>query len=158
MSLITHILLVEDDATAVELVLEALKDSGIPHDLTVASDGEAALNYVRTTQDKPHIILLDINLPKVSGLEVLKVIKQDPKLRTIPIVMLTNSRSQDDVITAYNNYCNAYVRKPLGFDMIVETIRAIEKFWFDIVTLPEGLPVSKPPTTSLIPDEFPSND
>jgi CheY-like chemotaxis protein len=154
MSLITQILLVEDDSTAVELVREAFKDSGIPHDLTVASDGAAALEYVQTTPEKPHLILLDINLPKKSGLEVLKEIKQDPKLRTIPVIMLTNSRSQDDVVKAYNLYCNAYVRKPLGFDMIVETIKATGKFWFDIATLPDVSSVkSKPPLTSLIPDE-----
>lgn len=154
MNSIIEILLVEDDHLSVELAREALKDSGIPHNLTVVSDGETAIHYVRKA--KPQFILLDLNLPKKNGLEVLKEIKSDPNLRWIPTIMLTNSRSQEDVLKAYHNYCNAYVRKPLGFDMLVETIKATGKFWFDIATLPEEPslpPPSSNPPLSIVPNK-----
>jgi two-component system response regulator len=142
-----QILLVEDDPTSVDLIREALKDSGLLYDLTVTSDGETALTFLKTGSEKPQLILLDINLPKKSGLEVLKEIKIDPLLRAIPVIMLTSSSSQTDVALAYKYSCNAYVRKPLGFDKLVSTIETIGKFWFTIVTLPEGVtePATPPP-------------
>jgi len=147
MTLLFQILLVEDDNTAVELVREALKDSGIIHDLTVASDGEAALLHTKMSPQKPHLIFLDLNLPKKSGLEVLKELKRTSGLSHIPVIMLTNSRSQDDVARAYGHHCNAYVRKPLGFDMLVDTIKATGRFWLDIATLPEKAPTPSSPSS-----------
>lgn len=142
-----RIQLVEDDATSVELIKEALKEAQVPHNLTVHSDGEAALDDLKRNPVKPHIIMLDLNLPKKSGLDVLKAIKKNKALKAIPVIILTNSKSQDDVVKAYSNYCNAYIRKPFGFDKLVEAIKATRAFWFETATLPEDPQrTSKPPS------------
>ena len=135
MSKIADILLVEDNQTDAELVGEALKDSNIPHTLRVATNGEEALIILRTEEPPPDLILLDLNLPKMSGLEVLREIKTSD-LRTIPVIVLTNSTSDEDVIQAYQSHCNAYIRKPLGFEGFVEAMMIIEAFWISVTTLP----------------------
>jgi CheY-like chemotaxis protein len=132
-----NILLVEDNSRDAKLVKEALKDSLLDHVLHVVSDGEAALRLLYSAEFRPHIILLDLNLPKKTGIEVLKEIKRDSSLRPIPVIVLTNSRSEDDVVLAYASYCNAYVRKPLGFDGLLDTINRIGQFWFVSATLPK---------------------
>jgi chemotaxis family two-component system response regulator Rcp1 len=145
-----NILLIEDNSQDVLLVKEALKDSRIDFAIQVASDGEAAMQVLYSAEFRPHIILLDLNLPKKTGIEVLKEIKRDSSLRPIPVIVLTNSRSEDDVILAYANHCNAYVRKPLGFDGLVDTINRIGHFWFVCATLPkQGSPdLSMPPSSA----------
>lgn len=132
-----HILLVEDNSRDATLVQEALKDASICHKLLIASDGEEALLVLQAAEFRPHIILLDLNLPKKSGLELLKEIKKDSSLRPIPVIVLTNSNSEDDVVLAYASYCNAYVRKPLGFDGLLETVKNLGQFWFHTAKLPK---------------------
>lgn len=132
-----NILLVEDNSRDANLVKEALKDSHIDHVLEVVSDGEAAMQLLYSAEFRPHIILLDLNLPKKPGIEVLKEIKRDSSLRPIPVIVLTNSRSEDDVVLAYASHCNAYVRKPLGFEGLLDTINRIGLFWFASATLPQ---------------------
>jgi two-component system, chemotaxis family, response regulator Rcp1 len=135
-----NILLVEDNSRDALLVREALKDSKIKHVLKVATDGEAAMQVLYSAEFRPHIILLDLNLPKKTGLEVLKEIKRDSSLRPIPVIVFTNSRSEDDVVLAYASHCNAYVRKPLGFDDLLDTLNRIGQFWFMSATLPRPAP------------------
>lgn len=142
------ILLIEDNKRDAELIAEALKESQVPHRLTLAVDGEEALRLLRGT-DQPHLVLLDLNLPKVSGVDVLRAIRQDPILRLTPVIILTNSRSEDDVETCYAACCNAYVRKPLGFDRITKMMDATAQFWFGAATLPR--PYSTLPPMSLPP-------
>ncbi len=144
-----NILLVEDNSRDATLVKEALKESLIDHVVEVVTDGEAALQVLYAAEFKPNLILLDLNLPKKSGLEVLKEIKRDSSLRAIPIIVLTNSRSEDDVVLAYASHCNAYVRKPLGFEGLLETLGSIGKFWLEVVTLPRqgSVDVSIPPSS-----------
>ena len=132
-----NILLVEDNSQDARLVLEALKDSKIEHVLQVATDGEAAMQLLYSEKFRPHIILLDLNLPKKTGIEVLKEIKRNYSLRPIPVIVFTNSRSEDDVVLAYASHCNAYVRKPLGFDNLLDTLNRIGDFWFGFAALPK---------------------
>jgi len=142
-----NILLVEDNQTDAELIGEALKDSNIPHSLSVASNGEEAMRILNSTSELPDLVLLDLNLPKLSGIEVLQEIKNSIHLRTLPVVVLTNSQSEKDVIQAYQNHCNAYIRKPLGFEGFVDTLMVIEAFWFSLVTLPSNNDVPEAPST-----------
>ena len=147
MSTKVDILLVEDNKRDAELIAEALKESLTPHTLTLATDGEEALRILQ--QFQPHVVFLDLNLPRVSGLDVLRQIRQSPALRSLPVIILTNSRSQEDVQTCYDEFCNAYIRKPLGFDRITEVLTATSAFWFKVATLPKPFPilVSLPPSS-----------
>lgn len=144
------ILLVEDSQTDRELISEALKDTKLKHRLHLAVDGEEALQFLQS--ERPDLILLDLNLPKKSGLDVLKTMKQDPTLRAIPVIILTNSTAPADVESCYASCANAYIRKPLGFDGFVDVFRTISRFWFQVATLPVEIPnsisqaVSIPPT------------
>jgi len=142
-----NILLVEDNPHDAILVREALMDSAIAHSLTVASDGDRALQILYSAEVRPHLILLDINLPKKSGIEVLKEIKRDRALCLIPVIMLTNSRSEDDVVKSYGYHCNAYVRKPLGFEGLLEVLSIIMSFWFTYATLPKQDDMAEPPSS-----------
>lgn len=132
-----HILLVEDNRRDAALVQEALKESPISYVVEHAIDGEAALKSLYTAEVKPQLVLLDLNLPRKGGLEVLKEIKRDSTLRPIPVVVLTNSRSEDDVVLAYASYCNAYVRKPIGYSDLLVAIERLSQFWFGCATLPK---------------------
>lgn len=145
------ILLVEDSKVDAELIAEALKDSQLPHRLDLARDGQEALDLLQGQEERPHLVLLDLNLPKVSGLEVLKAMRRDPKLRIVPVIVLTNSHYQEDVARCYANYCNAYIRKPLGYDGLATTIQQTSDFWFKTATLP-GAYVTAPPN-SLAPSK-----
>lgn len=138
-----EILLVEDNRTDAELVAEALKDSGLPHRLDIATDGVEALEVLKTEQDKPHIVLLDLNLPKKSGIEVLAEIKRDPNIRAIPVVILTNSESRVDVVRCYDNHCTSYIRKPLLFGDWVATLNCLTHFLLRVATLPQESPLAK---------------
>lgn len=141
------ILLVED--TDAELMEEVVKEAfvGIPHELHLVVNGEQALKRLSASDDPPDLVLLDLNLPGVSGLEVLATMKKDPKLRVIPVVILTNSTSPEDVNRCYSAYANAYVRKQIGFDAMIRTINTTGQFWFNTATLPIVFqtPTSAPP-------------
>lgn len=135
------ILMVEDDPGDVRLTREALKGSKLLHSLNVVEDGVAALDYLHKVAPyaqatRPDIVLLDLNLPKKDGREVLAAMKQDATLRTIPVVILTTSQAEEDVLRAYNLNANCYVTKPVDFDQFMRIVRAIEEFWLNVVTLP----------------------
>jgi CheY-like chemotaxis protein len=130
------ILLVEDDPNDVELTLSALRDSRLGNEVVVVHDGEDALGYLyrRGTYEarekaNPAVVLLDLKLPKVDGLEVLKQVKSDPRLRTIPIVILTSSREEPDLLRGYDLGANAYVVKPVDFEQFTEAMRQLGLFW-----------------------------
>jgi chemotaxis family two-component system response regulator Rcp1 len=134
-------LLVEDNPGDVRLIQEALRDGKVWNNPHVVTDGEAALDFVYrrppfTDAPRPDMVLLDLNLPKKDGREVLAVIKGDPDLKRIPVVVLTTSKEEEDVHRAYNLAANCYVTKPVEFDEFMKVIRAIEDFWLTIVALP----------------------
>jgi chemotaxis family two-component system response regulator Rcp1 len=136
-----EILLVEDNPGDVRLIQEALRDGKVWNNPHVVSDGEAALDFVYrrgayADKPRPDLVLLDLNLPKKDGREVLAVIKGDPDLRRIPVVVLTTSKEEEDVLRAYNLAANCYVAKPVEFDEFMKVIRMIEDFWLTIVALP----------------------
>jgi chemotaxis family two-component system response regulator Rcp1 len=136
-----NILLVEDNEGDILLAKEALKQGRIPSSVNVARDGEEALNYLHKRADfaevsVPDLILLDINLPKIDGKEVLSEIKTDRSLRYIPVVMLTTSSAESDVMDAYYHHANCYIVKPVDLDKFLEVVHRIENFWLSIVKLP----------------------
>jgi CheY-like chemotaxis protein len=135
------ILLVEDDPGDVLMTQEAFEHHKIRNALHVVSDGAEALRYVRREGEyadvaRPGLILLDLNLPKKDGREVLAEIKADPELRTIPIVVLTTSEAEEDILRSYSLHANAYVTKPVDFDRFVEVVRQIDDFFVTVVKLP----------------------
>ncbi len=135
------ILLVEDNPGDVRLTREALKDSRIETRLHVVTDGVEALDFLRRhapfqNAPRPDIILLDLNLPRRSGREVLVDVKSDPQFRRIPVMILSTSQADSDVQFSYDNHANCYIRKPLEFDNFFEIVQAIERFWCSVVSLP----------------------
>ncbi len=135
-----EILLVEDSPGDVRLTQEGLRDSAVENTLHVVNDGEAALDFLRERRDGnqplPDLILLDLNLPRMDGREVLASIKGDPALAMIPVVVLTTSNAEQDIRQAYALQANCYITKPTGFDGFVAAIEAIEMFWLSIAQLP----------------------
>jgi len=136
-----EILLVEDNAGDVRLTCEALKDGKVSNNLRVVRDGVEALAYLRhegkyAQAATPDLILLDLNLPKKDGREVLAAIKADPDLRRIPVVVLTTSEGEEDVLRAYSLNANCYITKPVDLDQFIRVVRSIESFWFTVVRLP----------------------
>ena len=136
-----RILLVEDNPGDVRLAQEAFRECPLRCEVRVANDGRAALEALRgeggrETAYRPDLILLDLNLPVMDGRRILAEIKSDPRLRSIPVVVLTTSRSDDDVTRAYDLHANAYIPKPVDMDHFVEVIRKVEDFWFATVKLP----------------------
>jgi CheY-like chemotaxis protein len=135
------ILLVEDNPADVVLTREALRDRASRSRLHVVGDAGAALDFLRHRAPygdapRPHLLLLDLNLPGRSGYEVLAELKADPELRDIPVVVLTTSGDDLDVRRSYANYANCYIVKPVDFDRFSEVVRSIEAFWFNVVRLP----------------------
>jgi len=130
-----HLLLVEDNAGDVRLTKEALKDAEWDVELDIANDGEMALERLRTGP-RPDLVLLDLNLPRCDGREVLEIVKVDPELCTIPIIVLTTSNSPQDIEACYARRANCYLVKPLDLDAFGELMRAIRAFWFGVVRLP----------------------
>jgi CheY-like chemotaxis protein len=135
------VLLVEDDAGDALITREAFERSQIPSELHVVNDGEKALNFLRQLSEykdapRPALILLDINLPRCSGLEVLGEMKADGDLKTIPVVVLTTSSAHEDILRSYQLHANAYVTKPVGFDLYTETVRQIDEFFLALARLP----------------------
>ncbi len=136
MAKLGRILLVEDDPNDVELTLSALSENGLANEVVVVRDGEEALNYLygrgayaSREEENPIVVLLDLKLPKVDGMEVLKRVKADPDLKTIPVVVLTSSREEQDLVSSYNSGTNAYVVKPVDFHEFVEAVRELGLFW-----------------------------
>ena len=135
------ILLVEDNPGDVRLAKEALKECKIDNTVYVAQDGIEAMAFLHkegqhAKAPRPDLILLDLNLPRKSGREVLEEVKADPELRRIPIVVMTVSRDEEDVLKAYNLHANCYITKPIDFGQFIRITRSIEDFWFRIVKLP----------------------
>lgn len=135
------ILLVEDNTGDVRLTMEALKKGKLYHNLNVVKDGAEAMNFLYrkgkyTNTTPPDIILLDLNLPKKDGREVLEDIKGDENLKKIPVVVLTTSKDEEDILKAYTLHANCYITKPVGFEQFVKVVESIENFWFTIVKLP----------------------
>jgi CheY-like chemotaxis protein len=136
-----EILLVEDSPDDADLTIDALRDGRVRNRVTVVDDGVAAMAYLRregsyAEAPRPDLILLDLNLPRKNGREVLAEIKQDPNLRRIPVVVMTSSDDEKDILTAYNLYVNCYVTKPVDLDQFIKVVRSIEHFWFSVVKLP----------------------
>ncbi|MBN1410772.1 MAG: response regulator [Spirochaetales bacterium] len=136
-----EILLVEDNPGDVRLTLEALKESKVHNNISVVKDGEEALAFLRqqdrfANSPRPDIVLLDLNLPKLNGVEVLTEIKSDPNLKRIPVVILTTSKDEEDILKTYNYHANCYVTKPVDFDKFLLVVKSIEDFWLNIVKLP----------------------
>ena len=136
-----EILLIEDNPGDVELTKIALEDSKISVNLNIVEDGVEAIAFLRregkyANVPHPDIILLDLNLPKKDGREVLAEIKADEKLKRIPVVVLTTSQAEEDVLKVYNLSANCYITKPVDFDQFVKIVQSIENFWFTIVKLP----------------------
>ena len=136
-----EILLVEDNPGDVRLAKEAFKENGLPNRLSVVGDGVEAMAFLRHEGQyggaaRPDLILLDLNLPKKSGREVLSELKQDADLRRIPVIILTTSKSERDILEAYNLHANCYITKSVDFDQFMDTIKAIEDFWLGPVRLP----------------------
>jgi chemotaxis family two-component system response regulator Rcp1 len=134
------ILLVEDNPGDVRLAQEALKESKVKNQLFVVEDGVEAMAFLRQTGKyagvpRPDLILLDLNLPRKSGREVLTEVKNDENLRRIPVVVLTVSRAEEDIMKCYNNYANCYITKPLDFNQFMEITRSIEEIWLTNVKL-----------------------
>lgn len=132
-----QILLVEDNEGDIVLTQEALKDGRIKNNISIARDGQEALEMLGSGAPLPDLILLDINLPKMNGLEVLATIKTDLRLRPIPVIMLSTSDEQNDIMTSYNNYANCFITKPVDFNRFIDVVRTIEDFWISIVKLPK---------------------
>src|SRR5215212_5169435 len=131
-----RILLVEDDPNDVELTLSALRESHLANEVAVARDGEEALDflyrrgaYTSREEGNPVVVLLDLKLPKVDGMEVLKRAKADPDLKTIPVVVLTSSLEEQDLVSSYHSGSNAYVVKPVDFHEFVEAVKELGLFW-----------------------------
>ncbi|HXN38489.1 MAG TPA: response regulator [Solirubrobacteraceae bacterium] len=138
---LASILLVEDDPGDVMLIRDALAEHKVGNTLSIVSDGVQAMEFVRGQGayegvDRPNLVLLDLNLPRKSGAEVLADIKGDPELSTIPVVVLTTSESEDDVLRSYQHHANAFITKPLDFEQFKDIVRQIDEFFIGIVKLP----------------------
>lgn len=138
-----EILLVEDSPSDTELTVEAFRESRLNNRLHHVEDGVEALEFLRRQKSfanspRPDLILLDLNLPRKDGRELLAELKTDPDLQTIPVVVLTTSKADQDVLQAYQLQANCYITKPVDFEQFVRIVREIERFWLEVVTLPAG--------------------
>jgi CheY-like chemotaxis protein len=136
-----EILLVEDNPGDVRLTQEALRDYKFQNNLHVAKDGVEALRFLKREGSdegapRPDLILLDLNLPRKDGREVLEEIKADPSLRRIPVVVLTTSKAEEDIVRAYDLNANCYITKPVDFEQFIKVVQSIEEFWLSMVKLP----------------------
>jgi CheY-like chemotaxis protein len=136
-----NVLLVEDNPGDVRLTIEALRESKVLVSLSFAEDGEKALAFLRREGDfrqapRPDLILLDLNLPRKDGREVLAEIKADTSLRRIPVVVLTTSRAEEDILRTYDLHANCFITKPVDLDQFIAVVRSINDFWFSVVKLP----------------------
>ena len=136
-----EILLVEDNPGDVRLTEEALKEGKVLNNIHLANDGVEAVSFLQKEGKyadavRPDLILLDLNLPKKDGREVLKEIKKDEALRRIPVVVLTTSKAEEDIIRTYDYHANCYITKPVDFDQFIKVVKSIEDFWLSVVKLP----------------------
>lgn len=136
-----EILLVEDNPGDVRLTQEVLKEGRIANNLSIVTDGVEAIEFLSqqgkfTDAPRPDLILLDLNLPRKDGREVLADVKFNEKWKRIPIVVLTTSQAEEDILKAYNLYANCYITKPIDLDQFIKVVRSIEEFWLSIVKLP----------------------
>ncbi|MGA3171630.1 MAG: response regulator [Chthoniobacteraceae bacterium] len=135
------VLLVEDSAAEARLAFEALRETQFPVQLHTVSDGAQAMDFLRRREPyedapRPRLVLLDLNLPRKDGREVLRDIKADEDLRRIPVVVLTTSQAQSDIRHAYELYANCYIQKPLELDRFIEIVRSIHRYWLEMALLP----------------------
>ena len=138
-----EILLVEDNQSYVDLMMEVLEESQVLTNISVVMDGAEAMSFVRMESKyahapRPDIVLLDLNLPKKKGIQVLDEIKNDPDLRRIPVVIFTVSSAEQDILKCYDLHANCYIIKPKGLDQFIEVVKSIINFWSIIVKLPPG--------------------
>lgn len=138
-----EVLLVEDNPADVRLMQEALRDSKVNNTLHVVNDGEQAMSFLRREEKYsgspyPDLILLDLNLPGKDGRDVLDEIKNDPVLKQIPVVVITTSSAEEDILKSYKLHANCYVTKPVDLEQFIKVVHAIEDFWFTIVKLPNS--------------------
>jgi CheY-like chemotaxis protein len=136
-----EILLVEDSPSDTDLTVEALREAKVRNHLSIVEDGVQALEFLRRQgkfggAPRPDLILLDLNLPRMDGRAVLAEIKSDDRLKTIPVVVLTTSRAEQDVLQAYKHHANCYITKPVDFEQFLSVVHSIESFWLMLVTLP----------------------
>ncbi|HEY0071859.1 MAG TPA: response regulator [Chloroflexia bacterium] len=136
-----EILLVEDSPGDVRLTVEALRDGKVLNNLSVARDGVEALTFLRkegphVAAPRPDLILLDLNMPKKDGREVLAEVKSDESLRRIPVVILTTSQAEQDILKSYDLHANCYITKPVDFDQFIAVVQSVEDFWLSLVKLP----------------------
>jgi CheY-like chemotaxis protein len=134
------VLLVEDDPGDVVLIEEAFEHNKVRNTLTVVGDGVEAMAHLRAGTGRPDLVLLDLNLPRKDGREVLAEIKGDPELRSIPVVVLTTSKAEEDILRSYDLHANAYVTKPVDFNRFIEVVRQIDEFFVTVVKLPAHRP------------------
>jgi CheY-like chemotaxis protein len=142
------ILMADDDADDRELTKDALTESRLANELYFVEDGAALLDYLHRrgaysrpgSAPRPGVILLDLNMPRMDGREALREIKADPELRNIPVVVLTTSKAEEDILQSYDLGANSFITKPVTFDGLVEVVRGLGKYWFDIVELPPVTP------------------
>lgn len=137
-----EILLVEDNPGDARLAKEALRDSKLKNNLYVVEDGVEAIKFLDAETPyenavRPDLILLDLNLPRMDGREVLKAIKSDERFKRIPVVILTMSNAEEDILKSYNLHANCYITKPLDLDQFIKVVQSIEDFWLTIVRLPK---------------------
>ena len=137
-----HILIVEDNPGDARLAVEALTERGITNNISIVKDGVEAISFLRKENDfkeskRPDLILLDLNLPKMNGKDVLAVIKQDAELKRIPVIILTTSEAEQDISSTYELQANCYITKPVGFDKFIDVIQSVENFWLSVVKLPQ---------------------
>jgi CheY-like chemotaxis protein len=140
-----NILLVEDNPGDVRLTVEVLKEAKVLNTLEVAEDGADALAFLRNEgryneKPKPDLILLDLNLPGMDGRELLAIVKEDPELKRIPVVILTSSDAESDIVKTYDLHANCYVTKPINLDQFISVVKSIESFWLTVVKLPGAIP------------------
>lgn len=136
-----EILLVEDNLADIRLIEEAFKEASINYNITAMQDGEKALNYLKKIDEfenvtTPDIIILDLNLPKINGLEVLQIVKNDSALLSIPIIILTSSQDSQDVQNSYKGHANCYIQKPENLEGFINLAKQIQMFWFSLVIRP----------------------
>jgi two-component system, chemotaxis family, response regulator Rcp1 len=136
-----EILLVEDNPGDIRLTREVLREGRINNRISVVTDGEMALDFLHKRKGfadavTPDLILLDLNLPKLSGREVLEAVKSDPGLKHIPVIILTTSKAEEDILRSYQHHANCYITKPVDFDQFTVVVKKLEDFWFTIVKIP----------------------
>jgi two-component system response regulator len=144
--LIAPILMAEDDPDDQLITRKALEENRVANSLVIVSNGEELLDFLRhegkyappAQSPKPCFILLDLNMPRMDGRETLKILKQDPDFKKIPVVILTTSKAEEDILKSYNTGANSYITKPVTFEGLVNVIRSMKSYWLEIVDLPEG--------------------